>query len=100
MILLKRSLTSFVLFIFLFFFAFLGIRVVGGAIAGAKAGAKSSNPQESFELGQQAGKNFVKQNLPAIVMSSLGVSLVASLALSFSGAFPWCRKPAQPPRIS
>src|SRR5262245_35360693 len=100
MTLLKRCLTAFVLFIFLFFVVYFGICIVGGAIAGGKAGARSSNRQESVERGRQAGENFVRQNLSTIALSSLGVSLVSSLALSFSGVFPWCRKPAEPPRLS
>jgi hypothetical protein len=93
---LKRALTAIVLFPFLFLVLYFGI-CVAGAVAGAKAGA--ANPQQSFELGRQAGQNFVRHNLVAILLSSFGGSFVASLALSFSGILPWCRKPPQPPKI-
>ncbi len=96
---LKRFVTSILLFGILFVFLYLGICMAGGFIAGAKAGPKGANPQESFQLGQRAGADFVRDNLRAIVFSSFGISFVASLALSFSGILPWCRKPAEPPKL-
>jgi len=87
------------LFGFFFVVAYFGICIVGGAVSGALAGAGTTNPQDSFEAGRQAGADFVRHHLRAILASSILISLVASLALSFSGVLPWCRKPSQPPRL-
>jgi hypothetical protein len=100
MTLLKRFLTSIVLFVFLFVVLYFGICIIGGGIAGATAGANHPDAQENYELGRQAGADFVRHNLRAIVFSSLGISFVSSVALSFSGIFPWCKKPSYPPKIS
>src|SRR6267154_1845882 len=99
MTLLKRSLTAIVLFVFLFVVLYFGICIVGGGIAGARASAGNANPRDNFELGRQAGERFVRQNLGTIATCSFGISLASSLALSFSGIFPWCKKPAEPPKI-
>jgi hypothetical protein len=99
MTLLKRLLTSMVLFAFLFVVLYFAICMVGGAIAGANAGASNPNSQDSFKLGAQAGADFVRHNIRAILFSSFGISFASSLALSFSGIFPWCRKPPQPPKL-
>jgi hypothetical protein len=99
MTLLIRIITSIVLFVFLFVVLYFAICIVGGAINGAMAGASNSNPQDAMESGRQAGANFVTHNIRAILLSSFMISFVSSLALSFSGIFPWCRKPSQPPKI-
>src|SRR6266403_693601 len=99
MTLLKRCLTAIVLFVFLFVVLYLGICIVGGGVAGAKAGANKQGSQDSFELGRQAGADFVRQNIETILYSSLGVSFAVSMVLSFSGILPWCRKPPEPPKI-
>ncbi|MDB6128898.1 MAG: hypothetical protein JWM04_5 [Verrucomicrobiales bacterium] len=99
MTLLKRIVTSIVLFVFFFVVAYIAICIVGGAINGAMAGAGNPNSQEATKLGRQAGADFVMHNLRMISWSSLVVSLVLSLGLSFSGILPWCRKPAQPPPL-
>jgi hypothetical protein len=99
MTLLKRIVTSIVLFVFLFVVVYFAVCVVGGAISGAMAGAGHTNPQDSYAAGQQAGENFVRQHLRTILLGSLLISSVASVALSFSGLLPWCRKPPQPPPL-
>jgi hypothetical protein len=99
MTLLKRIATSIVLFVFFFVFVYFAICIVGGAISGAMAGAGSQSAQVGYDTGRQAGANFVRHNLPAILSSSFVISLVSSLALSFSGILPWCRKPLQPPPL-
>ena len=96
MMLLKRCMTALVLFVFLFFVIYFQMCMVGGGIAGAREGMRNPNPQDSFEQGRQAGGDFVRENLAAIAIGSLGISLIASLAFSFSGILPWCRKPKQP----
>lgn len=85
-----RLATAAVLFVLLFFAVYVGICVVGGAISGGIAGAH--DPQHAAQAGRLAGESFVKNNLTMILLGSCGVSLVASLALSFSGVLPWCRK--------
>jgi len=99
MTLLKRVATFVVLFFFLLVVVYFGICIVGGAVSGAMAGSGSTTPQESMEAGRQAGANFVRNNLKAIVISSFLISLVTSAALSFSGILPWCRKPSLPPPL-
>jgi len=96
---LKRIATSIVLFAIFFVIAYFAICIVGGIVVGAVAGAGIRDVQESYEAGRQAGESFVRSNLRAIVVGSLLISLVSSLALSFSGVLPWCRKPKQPARI-
>jgi len=99
MTLLKRIATSIVLFVFFFVVVYFAICIVGGAINGAVAGAGSHSAQDGYEAGRQAGASFVRHNLPAILLISFAISLVSSLALSFSGILPWCRKPLQPPPL-
>jgi hypothetical protein len=99
MTLLKRIATSMVFFVFFFVVVYFAICIVGGAIIGGIAGAGSQNAREGYDAGHQAGENFVRHNIRAIAFSSLVISLVSSLALSFSGVFPWCKKPPQPPPL-
>jgi len=96
MTLLKRILTSIVLFIVLFVFVYFAICIVGGAVSGGISGRDSQDMQDAFQAGQQAGANFVRHNIGAILLSTFGISFVSALVLSFSGIFPWCRKPSQP----
>ena len=96
MTLLKRIGTSIVLFVFFFVVMYFVICIVGGAISGAAASAGSSNPQAGYEAARQAGGDFVRHHILAIVLGSFVFSLASSLGLSFSGILPWCRKPAQP----
>jgi hypothetical protein len=99
MTLLIRLVTAMVLFVFFFVVVYFGICIVGGAFSGAFAGAGNTNPQDAYETGRQAGANFVRHNLKTILLSSFLISFVGSIALSFSGILPWCRKPAGPPPL-
>lgn len=90
MTLIKRMATSVVLFVFFFVVMYMGICIVGGGISGGMAGAH--DPQHAAEAGRQAGMDFVKHYMGIILLTSFGVSLTASLALSFTGILPWCRK--------
>jgi hypothetical protein len=98
MTLLIRIATSIVLFVFFFVVVYFAICMIGGAVSGGMAGAGTSNPQDSYEAGRQAGMNFVKHNIGKILLGSFVISLGSSVALSFTGILPWCRKP-QPPAI-
>ncbi|MEJ0089863.1 MAG: hypothetical protein WDM80_08985 [Limisphaerales bacterium] len=99
MTLLKRMATSIVLFVFFFVVMYFGICIVGGAISGAMAGAGAQNAQEGYDVGRQAGEDFVRHHIGAILLGSFAISFLSSLALSFSGILPWCRKPSQPPPL-
>ena len=98
MLLLKRLATSAVLFVFIFVVVYFAVCMIGGAVSGAMSGTGNTNPQDAYETGRQAGANFVRHNLMIILLSSLVISSVTSLVLSFSGILPWCRMPQQPPR--
>ncbi len=96
MTILKRLSTALVLLLVAFPVAYFGICIVGGGVSGAIA--SNRNPEaDSHEIGRQAGAGFVRDNMPMILVGALAISVGSSLALSFSGVFPWCRKPAQLP---
>jgi hypothetical protein len=103
MLFLKRIATSAVLFVVLFIILFIGSLAVGGAIAGARAGSGNPNAkdfQSGYEVGQQAGADFARRYTGIIFLGSFGASVVGSLAISFSGVLPWCRRAvAEPPRF-
>jgi hypothetical protein len=99
MTLLKRIATFIVLFVFFFVVVYFAICMVGGAVNGAISGTGNPNTHDAYEAGKQAGVDFVRHNIRAILLSSFVISFVSSLALSFSGVLPWCRKPSQPPEI-
>jgi hypothetical protein len=71
----------------------------GGGIAGGRSAIEHPDVVDKQELGREAGRNFVKNNLGAILLTSLGGSFVISVAVSFSGVLPWCRKPPEPPPL-
>jgi hypothetical protein len=96
MLFLKRLATSFALFLLLFVVLFIGSLAVGGAIVGLRA--HTDNPgakdfRSGYELGHKAGSEFGRKYGPIFFIGAFGVSAVGSLALSFSGVFPWCRRP-------
>ena len=102
MLLLKRLATSFVLFIILFVCLFIGGLFVGGAIVGARAQAANSGAKDfrsGYEAGHKVGYEFGKRYGAIIFLGALGTSGVVSLAISFSGVLPWCRRDPQPPAI-
>ncbi|MES2439352.1 MAG: hypothetical protein V4584_09810 [Verrucomicrobiota bacterium] len=99
MLLLSRLATALVIFVVSFVTIYLAICVVGGGIAGGAVGAANPNSSDVAELGRQAGQKFVGDNLTMITLSSLGVSSVLSLVLSFSGILPWCKKRAVSPYL-
>jgi hypothetical protein len=99
MLLLKRIATSVVLFVFLFVVVYFAICMVGGAISAVISGTGNPNPHDAYDEGRQAGANFVRHNIRLILLSSLLISIVSSLLLSFSGILPWCRRPPQPPPL-
>jgi len=90
MTLIKRLLTTIVLFVFFFVVSYFAICVLGGFVLGFMAGLTHANP------GANIGADFVKNNIGMIALSSFAISLVASVILSFSGILSWCRQPPQP----
>ncbi len=102
MLLLKRLLTSFVLFIVLSVVFFIGTLAVLGGVVGAQAGAANPAAKDfasGYAVGHDAGYEFGKKYGGLILLGSLGTSAVASLAISFGGILPWCRKQPQPPPL-
>lgn len=101
MLLFKRLVTTLVVFVILDFVASLGAIVAAGCITGmwlATQGPKASgglNGERGIAL---RAEQFWPHFGPALLFASLGVAGVGALALSFSGALPWCRaRPAPPP---
>jgi len=99
MTLLIRIATAIVLFVFFFVVVYFGICIIGAMINGAIVGVNQTNAHDSFEAGRQVGADFVRHNIRAILLSSFLISLVTSVALSFSGILPWCRKSPKPPPL-
>jgi hypothetical protein len=99
MLLLKRLLTAFVLFVLLFATLYLGFCIVGGAVAGGVASVGQTDPTQAAALGRQAGAKFVQDNLAMISLTSLGVAALISGVISFSGILPWCKKSTLPPYL-
>ena len=95
MTLLKRILTAIGLFLPLFVLLYFVFCAFGGAVAGARAGADNPDAPDKFKLGQEAGANFVQEHLRFIALSSLGISLMSAMAISFSGVLPWCKDPSR-----
>ena len=75
------------------------ICVVGGAFSGAKSAIDHPDVQDKAALGAEAGRNFVRNNLGTIVIGACSASFLASVAISFSGILPWCKKPPPPPPL-
>ena len=99
MTLLKRLITAAVIFCPLFVVLYLGTCGVCGAIAGGKAAIDNPDAQDKRELGREAGGDIVTNNLGKIVFVAFAASFASSMALSFSGIFPWCRNPPRPPPL-
>ena len=93
---LKRILTTIGLFALMFVILYFVLCTFGGAVAGARAGANNPDTPDKFKLGQEAGANFVQEHLGFIALSSLGISLMSAVAISFSGVLPWCKDPSRP----
>ncbi len=96
MTLLKRIVTSIVLFVPTLVIVYIGICIIGGAVCGTIASAGVHDPHAGYVAGQEAGENFVHQNFTLILWATIGLSVLTSLAVSFSNIFPWCREPKGP----
>src|SRR2546430_1551683 len=91
MALFKRLATSCVLFVFLSFGLLIGM----GVVVGARGGIHSPpvRDYDSSYAAAQAGVHEITRKYGAVVfLSTLGVSALSALVISFSGILPWCRK--------
>lgn len=91
MFLLKRLLTSCVLFAILVFALLLAIGMISSLRGGVnKPAGKDSR---AYAVGYEATRRY-----GAIVfLSALSVPALAAVAISFSEFFPWCRLKPRPP---
>jgi uncharacterized membrane protein YfcA len=97
MLLFKRLATAGVLFVALAVIWSFGALVIGGAIVGAQAGASNAKAKDydaGYEAGHRAGREFGRRYGPIMFLGACGTSLVTSIAISFSGMLPWCRRRA------
>jgi hypothetical protein len=93
-----RLITAVVIFVigfgFFFIVAFFLACLLGGFYAGFQVGLQ--HPGNGAEAGRQAGGDFAKTYMPAIMGGSALFSLVASAIaawlMAFSDLFPWCRR--------
>jgi hypothetical protein len=102
MLFLKRLLTSIGLFVVLFVVFSVGSMAVLGAVAGASAAAKNPDARDlnsGYAAGHAAGEELGKKYGRIVLLTSLGMSAICAITISFTGLLPWCRKPAQPPPL-
>jgi hypothetical protein len=101
MIMLKRLATAAVFFLPMFLFFYFGICMAGGMVAGMRIALDHPGATNLAAQGGQAGREFVRNNLGMILLGAFVLSSAGSLALAFSGLFPWCRKPqvSQVPQV-
>jgi hypothetical protein len=87
MLLFKRLLTSCILFLFLS----LGSLIAIGMAVGSHGGWYRP-PAKTADFNYNPGHDFAIRNGYVIFLSTLSLSALAALAISFSGFLPWCRK--------
>lgn len=105
MLLFKRILTTFVAFVLLFFIFWVGGLFVGDLAAAARATIQyraglHGEPADRVEqraAAHDAIHSFGRSHSISIAWCALAVSAIAAPALSFGGAFVWCRKKPGPP---
>ena len=99
MLLLKRLFTAAVLFVVIFIVVFILTSAIVGGIAGARAtnAATAHDFQSGYDVGHEAGGEAGRKYGTVRLLGAAGVAAVTSLALSFSGTFPWCRRDVAPP---
>ena len=100
MFILIRLATAFGIFVVLFCVLFAGCFFLGAGIAGARAGTQPNQTREESRLAARlAGRDFARHDALWIFLGSFGFSAIVSMALSFTGILPWCRKPEPPTQI-
>jgi hypothetical protein len=96
MLFLKRFLTSIALFVVLSVVFSVGSMAVLGALAGATVAANNPNARDfnsGYAAGQAAGSEVSKKYGRIVLLTSLGMSAICAVTISFTGLLPWCRKP-------
>ena len=100
MLFFKRFVTAAILFCILAVALFLVASAVLGGIAGAQAvTGQHATGADAYRLGQAAGQEIGRKYGTLILLCSVGISAALSCALSFGGAFPWCRPTYAPPPL-
>ena len=100
MLFVKRFATSLVLFIILFVFFAIGAIIGVGVIVGSRAGVNAADFRAAYAAGEVAGSEASRKYGRLTLLGAMGTAAVASVAVSFSGILPWCRKEPQPPPLS
>jgi hypothetical protein len=96
MLLFKRLLTSCILFVLLSLAVLISMGVVVGTPGGIHSPAVSDY-DSSYAAAQAAVHENTRKYGPVVFLSTLSVSALAALAISFSGILPWCRKQSPSP---
>jgi hypothetical protein len=99
MLFVKRFATSLVLFIILFVFFAMAAIIGVGVIVGSRAGVNAADFRAAYAAGDVAGSEASRKYGRLTLLGAMGTAAVASVAISFSGILPWCRKEPQPPPI-
>ena len=102
MLFLKRFFTSIALFVVLSVVFSVGSMAVFGALAGATVAANNPNARDfnsGYAAGHAAGEELGKKYGRVVLFTSLGMSAICAVTISFTGLLPWCRKPAQWPPL-
>lgn len=115
MLALRRILTALVLFVAFTFALVFASAVIGGGVHRTRNARGRVAPQiEPLPTiaplpypGQppiasqvhEGERSFWRRYGGLMSVASVGISLVISLRLSFSGIFPWCRNPHDPPSL-
>jgi len=90
MLLLKRLLTSCVLYAVLLFV----VLITMGMVAGAHGGVNRPNGKNSQAY--VAGYEATRRYGAIIFLSALGVPALVAVAISFVGVLPWCKNQSRP----
>ena len=70
-----------------------------GVIVGSRAGGKAADFHAAYAAGEVAGSEASRKYGQLTLLAAMGTAAVASVAISFSGILPWCRKEPKPPPL-
>jgi hypothetical protein len=92
MLLFKRLITSCILFLILS----LVILIIIGTIVGTRGGVGNApamrDYDSSFGAGHRFGYDITRRYGHVVFLSTISLSALTALTISFSGILPWCRK--------
>ena len=106
MLLVRQSLTAFLILLVLCpIFSVAGL-VVGGAVLGGmqaaqyiQEGGDPDDHEAIHAMSREVGEEFgAKWAMPIFAVSFVLAMLIAA-AISFTGILPWCRAPQSPPSL-